>query len=63
MSNTLFYSKSVLHYLLKFCRYDVQLSRLRTSPTNAALELPIPIIDVPLNRFSEPNLRYAAKCI
>lgn len=44
--------------LFKIHRYDQQLSRLRCSRVNPALELPIPIIDVPLNRFSEPNLRY-----
>ena len=39
-------------------RYDAQLSVLRTCTVNPALELPIPIVDVPLDRFSEPNLRY-----
>ncbi len=47
----------LLCFLLKLYRYDEQLSALRTSIVNPALELPIPIVDVPLNRFSEPNLR------
>ena len=47
----------LLCFLLKLFRYDTQLSALRTSTVNPALELPIPIVDVPLNRFSEPNLR------
>jgi hypothetical protein len=54
-------SKSVVHkyglFSLHSRRYDSQLSRLRGSVANPALELPIPIIDIPLQRFSEPNLR------
>jgi hypothetical protein len=49
-----------LLFSLTSCRYDAQLSRLRASPASMALELPIPIIDVPLHRFSEPNLRFTA---
>ena len=33
------------------------MSRMRSSASNPALELPIPIIDVPLHRFSEPGLK------
>lgn len=57
------YFSDIFPNLFKIHRYDQQLSRLRCSRVNPALELPIPIIDVPLNRFSEPNLRYEQDCV